>query len=378
VRPDAVALWRDVADHANHPAARARFNDLLFERRDGVGRDRAVAAGTAYAAARSSLRADVDVASFLVRARDLARRVGAWDLLADSCSKLINRVDAEMSDGSAAPGVVLPMLAALAAKPVRSQVMQAPETIPDPAVIGRLLDTAFATFKDGYLASQIASLMRARTDDPAEAAEIDRREVMAYLDEADASSRMAKQFHLQHAISMSRARGLTELARQATARLQAIPAKDLGLKAFSSSIRVPRDQIERFLDGFTASTDWRDGLNFFFQAGCPLGDLARLRQEERDIANVTVFSSLISRTILGADGLPRWTATSAEDRQAERLATCARIRAENQRRILAEGLQRMADRYGTPAGRGLPVKGRADRPATRAQSCPWVPPLLGR
>jgi len=140
--------------------------------------------------------------------------VGAWDLLADSCSELIIRVDAEMSGGSAAPGVVLPMLAALAAKPIRSQVMQAPETIPDPAVIGRLLDTAFATFKDGYLASQIASLMRARTDDPAEAAEIDRREVMAYLDEADSSSGMAKQFHLQHAISISRARGLTELARQ--------------------------------------------------------------------------------------------------------------------------------------------------------------------
>ena len=191
VLPDVVALWRDVADRVNHPAARARFNDLLFERRDGVGRDRAVAAGTAYlAAARSRQRADLDVAAFLVRAWDLARRVGAWALLADSCSELIKRADAEMSGGPAAPGVVLPMLAAVAAKPVRSQVKQAPETIPDPAAVGRLLDTAFATFKDGYLASQIASLMRARTDDPAEAAQIDRREVTAYLDEADASSGM--------------------------------------------------------------------------------------------------------------------------------------------------------------------------------------------
>jgi hypothetical protein len=367
VPPDAVALWRDVADRVSHPAARARFNDLLFERRDGIGRDRAVAAGTAYlAAARSRQRADLDVAAFLVRAWDLARRVGAWALLADSCSELIKRADAEMSGSPAAPGVVLPMLAAVAAKPARGQVKQAPETIPDPADVGRLLDMAFAIFKDGYLASQIASLMRGRTDDPAEIAEIDRREVTAYLDEAGASNGMAKQSHLQNAISISRARGLTDLAKQATAQLQAIPVKDLGLKRSSSSIRVPRDQIERFLDGFTASTDWRDGLGFFIQTGCPLGELARLRQEERDIAKVTVFGSLITRTILGADGLPRWTATSADDRQAERLATCARIRAENQGRILAEGLQRMADRYGTPAESDLAAflsrNGQTDQP----------------
>ena len=38
VAEDVVALWRDVAELAEHPAARARFNDLLFERRDGAVR----------------------------------------------------------------------------------------------------------------------------------------------------------------------------------------------------------------------------------------------------------------------------------------------------------------------------------------------------
>jgi hypothetical protein len=350
VLPDVVALWRDVADRASHPAARARFHDLLFERRDGAGRERAVAAGTAYlTAARSCERADLDVAAFLVRAWDLARRVGAWELLANSYSELIKRADAEMSGRAGAPGVVLPMIAAVAAKPVRNQIKQAPETIPDPAVVAQLLDTALATYKDGYLASQITSLMRARTDDPAAVAEIDRREVTAHLDEAEASSGMAKQLHLQEAISIARARGLMHLARHATAHLQAIPVKDLGLKRSSSSFRIPRDYIERFLYGFTASPGWRDAMSYFIQTDCPLGDLERLRQEERDIAKVTVFSSLLPRTILGRDGLPRWTASSDEDRQAERLATCARIHAENQGRILAEGLQRMERRYGIPA-----------------------------
>jgi hypothetical protein len=254
-----------------------------------------------------------------------------------------------MSGSQAPPGAVLPMIAAAAAKPTRGQARQAPETIPDPVTVGMLLDTAFRTYPASYLASQIASMMRGQTSDPAQLEAISRREVGAYLAEAASSTGMARQMHLQDAIKIARDRGLTDLARQATAELQAIPVKDLGLKRSSSTIRIPRDHVERFLDAFTGSPQWQDGLGFFLRTGCPLGELEILRQQERDIAKVTVFSNAITRTILGADGLPRWTATSEKDRQAERLATHARIRAENQGRVLAAGLQRMACRYGAPA-----------------------------
>jgi hypothetical protein len=350
VQPDVVALWRDVASLTEHPAATSRFFDLLFERRDGPVRDRAVAAGTAYlTAARSRKDTDLDVAAFLVRACDLARRTAAWPLLGKAYTELISRASAEMSRSQARPGCVLPMIAAVAAKPTRGMEKQAPETIPDPVTVGTLLDTAFDTYTESYLASQIASMMRARTDDPADTEAINRREVSAYLAEATASTGMARQMHLQGAIRIARDRGLTDLARQATAELQAIPVKDLGLKRSSSTIRVPRDHIERFLDAFTVSPHWRDGLGFFLQTGCPLGEVNVLRQQERDIAKLTVFANAVARTILGADGLPRWTARSAEERQAERLATHARIRAENQGQALAEGLQRIDSRYGIPA-----------------------------
>ena len=241
------------------------------------------------------------------------------------------------------------MIAAVTAKPTRGQVRQAPETVPDPVTVENLLDTAFRTYPESYLASQIASMMRGHTSDPAQAEAISRREVGAYLADAAASTGMARQMHLQAAIRIARDRGLMDLARLATADLQAIPVKDLGLKRSSSTIRVPRDHVERFLDAFTASPQWRDGLGFFLRTGCPLGELDVLRQQERDISKVTVFSNAVTRTIPGGDGLPRWTAMSAEDRQAERLATHARIRAENEGGVLAEGLQRMAGRYGAPA-----------------------------
>jgi hypothetical protein len=160
---------------------------------------------------------------------------------------------------------------------------------PEPSIVSQLLETAFVTFTDGYLASQIASMMRSRTDDAAVLEEISRQEVAAYLAEADASTGMAKQTHLQNAIKIARARGLTDMARQATAQLQAIPVKELGLKSSSWSIRMPRDQVERFLDAFVASPDWRDGLRFFLRTGCPSGDLSQLRDQQRDLGKVTVL-----------------------------------------------------------------------------------------
>jgi hypothetical protein len=132
VEPDVVALWRDIAGLVEHPTAIARFHDLLFERRDGRRDEHAAAAVQAYlAAARSRSRADLDIAAFLVRAWDLARSVGLWGLLADVQSELRIRAENAMASGGAAlPGVVLPMIAALAAPAARRQP---PASVPDPA-----------------------------------------------------------------------------------------------------------------------------------------------------------------------------------------------------------------------------------------------------
>ncbi len=186
-----------------------------------------------------------------------------------------------MSSGGAAPGVVLPMIAALAASALRRQP---PAGVPDAAAVDLLLETAFTTFKDGYLASQIAAMMRARTSDPAVIEQINRREVPAHRAEAASSAGLARQMNLAQAVETARARGLTDLVREVTAELQAIPVKDLGLKSHSTSVRVPPDQVERFLNGFTASPEWRDGLRFFLHTDCPTGELAGLRQQGQDIA----------------------------------------------------------------------------------------------
>jgi len=349
VGPEIVTLWRDVADRVQHPAARARFNDLLFERRDGAGGLRAVAAITGYLeAARSRPQADLDIAQFLVRAWDLAQRVRDWRLVADASAELVKHSEVELSRSQPRAGVFFPMLAAVAARPSARQRVQAPLSIPDPAIVGRLLETAFAIAKEGFQTSLIAAMMRVRATDPAEIDQINRREVAAYRAQAAKHAGMARQSRLEDAIRIARDRGLTDLVRQLTSELQAIPVKDLGLKELSWSVRLPPHQVELFLDGFVAGANWREGLHFFLQTDCPTGDLDRLRQELRDNAAHTTFLNVVGRTIVGKGGLPRYTGTSDDDRRAAAEADHARIRADIQGQILAEGLLRMPGRYGIP------------------------------
>jgi hypothetical protein len=354
VKPDVVALWRDMAGRVEHPAAIARFHDLLFERRDGRRDEHAAAAVQGYlAAAQSRSRADLDVAAFLVRAWSLACSVGLWGLLSYVQSALHSRAENAMAPGGAAPpGVVLPMIAALAAPVPRRQP---PASVPDPAAVDLLLETAFTTFRAGFLASQVAAMMRSRASDPVAIEQINRREVAAHRAEAAASAGLARQAHLADAIEIARARGLTDTVREVTAELQAIPVNDLGLRRHSTSVRVPADQVERFLDGFTASPEWRDGMRFFLNTECPTGDLTQLRQQAHDLARIAPLVSVIPTSLLGNDGLPRWTAQSPEEQEEGRMATCARIRAELQGQHLAQGLHRLAERYRIPDEKSLVI-----------------------
>ena len=261
---------------------------------------------------------------FLVRAWELARRVGDWALAAGVCEKLVERAGAELSGKAPRAGIALSMLAAAAAKPTRKQAREAPESAQYQGSVGRLLEPAFTAFQGGFQVSYVAEIMRGRASDAAELERINRREVEAYLAQAASSTGLARQSHLRDAARMARNRGFTDLVRQATAELQAIPVKDLGLKEFTWSVRLPSDRVERFLSGFVASTDWRDGLRFFLKTDCPTGDLAELRQEVRDAAKLTPFLSVTGRTLLSREGLPRIISSEDDDRAAQMQAVHAK------------------------------------------------------
>jgi hypothetical protein len=85
----------------------------------------------------------------------LGRKVAAWHLLDEVYAELIARADEELSSGAAKSGCVVPMIAAVAAKPTHQQKKQAPNHGPRARVVDELLEKAFTVYgTDGRLSQQ--------------------------------------------------------------------------------------------------------------------------------------------------------------------------------------------------------------------------------
>jgi len=343
VEEQVIHLWRAVASNATAPAAIARFEDLLFCRRDGNGLQRATRAAEAYLEAADRGDIDMDAVEAVVRAWTLARSVRhaesearVRDRMAHISDDVLTNVPGER------PGVVLPLLGALAQGPLSDQ-----EGIPDPIDVDTLLTRAAAAFDRGNIGSEVAGYRRSRTDDPAAAEAINRDEVATYFREAASSTVPAvRMHHLEAAAQTARGRGLPDEVRRATTEMQKIKPSELGLMHIKASGSLPRLVPESWLRQFTRSSDWRAGIEWFLAGSPPSGDIERLRDHERQ--NRSVFRRLFQSTVLGGDGLPRTTTSGEDDQVAHEMGFAARVGAENIGRMMAEGLRRLADHYGTP------------------------------
>lgn len=347
-----LRLWREVAAAATAPRAVARFEDLLFTHRDGNGRDRALRAAKAYMES-TPPKLDLDGVEALVRAWSLARSVRLVDIEDRARATMAGHVQAILTHAPGEhAGVVLPMLAALAAAPVPAK--RGDPARADAVDVDAMLTTAAHSFHKGYLASAVASLRRARTNDAATIEGINRDEVRAYLDEAHAAPAAAvRQHHLQAAATVARDRGLTDLARQATAEMERIKPSELGLQVIRAEGSVPRYVPEQWLSTFVRSPDWRDGLEVFLTTPPPTGNLADLRRAEEESRGG--LRRIFTSTVLSSQWLPRATTRGDDDEIQHELAFFARVAAENMGRLLAEGLDRIAKRYGVPGEDELTV-----------------------
>lgn len=344
VEEPVVELWRSVASAVSAPAGIARFEDLLFCRRDGNGLARATRAAEAYLDAADRDDIDMDAIEAVVRAWTLARSVRNAVLEARVRERLAHIANDVLTTlPGERPGVVLPLLGALSVAPLHERT-----GTPDPIDVDALLARAASTFSRGDLGTEIAGYRRSRTEDPAVLEAINQDEVATYFREADASPMPAVRLHhLEAAARVARGRGLTDLVRRATAEMQKIKPSELGLQRFTASGSLPRFVPESWLRQFTRSPNWRDGIEWFLAGPPPSGDIERLRDHERQTRGG--LRRLFASTVLGSDGLPQATTSGDDDQVAHEMSFAARISAENLGRMLAEGLRRLADHYGIPS-----------------------------
>lgn len=344
VEQPVVELWRALASAVTEPAAIARFEDLLFCRRDGNGLAHATRAAEAYLDAAQGDDMDMDAVEAIVRAWTLARSVRQEVLEGRIRERLAEVADDVLTNlPGERPGVVLPMLGALAEGPLRADQTRKP----DPINVDDLLTRAAAVFSRGHIATEVARYRRARTQQAADHELIARDEVAAYFREAEGAATPAvRMHHLEAAARVARGRGLPELVREATSQMQRIKPSELGLQRITAAGSLPRYVPESWLRQFTRSPDWRDGMRWFLAGDPPSGDVQRLKDYEESTRGG--LRRIFASTALSGEGLPLATTDGDEDQAAHEMSFMARISAENIGRMAAEGLRRISERYGLP------------------------------
>lgn len=336
--PDALQLWEALASTVIAPPALARIEDLLFQRRVGNGRDRARRAAVAYLAAIDmSAEFGMDEVDALLRAWTLARSVREGAVDADVRRRMAEIAESIMAAAPGTrPGAVLPLLRALAHGPIID---------PDPHDVDGLLESAATAFRKRYLASQIAADRRRRAaGDQTLLDRIARDEVAATLAEADdAVNTLVRVYHLNAAARLATDRGLTDLAREAAARMQRIKPSELALPHIRVESSLPAYVPESYIAGFTRGASWRDGMEYFFAGGVPTGTVEHLRSIGSTPRGI--LAELFPTTLLGVGGLPRATAA---DEEAHGLSQAASMSAQFYGQMFSVGLSDIANRYGVP------------------------------
>lgn len=337
--PDAVQLWEATAASVSAPAAIARLEDLLFERRVGNGLERARRAALSYLAAIDAANkfgmAEVDA---LLRAWTLARSVKEQAVEAEVRERMARIADEVMTDAPGAhPGVVLPLLSALAQGTVSPH---------DPHDVDGLLARAAAVFRRGYLAEQIAGDRRRRAaGDPTLLEQVARDEVASFFAEADdAVNGAVRMHHLNAAARVATDRGLSDLAREAAARMQRIKPSELGMQRIRVESSLPMYVPESYIARFTHGASLSDGLAYFFASDVPSGDIEQVRS--MGASSRGTLASLFPTTLFGAGGMPRVTAA---DEESHGMSQAASMCAQFYGRMFAVGLEHIVERYGAPS-----------------------------
>lgn len=304
---------------------------------------RARVAASNYLASTRDKDDDLSVTIHLARAWTIARKYNVADVEDEVLDEILARVD---SISPSQPGSLLPLVAILCRKPTNNARADAMRGAAE-----RILTGLAHVMTRSHLAAEVAdlrlSLVKQGPEAEAERVRI-RRDQLAALRLATTSPDMhpaVRQHHLATAAEFATRHNFKPELKQIRAELEAIPVEDLGLIHFSHSASIPRHMPEIEMHPFTRGHLWQDSLGYFLHTGPPTGDVDRLRADaSTDRGLLLIFPT----QILGHGGLPRVTLSSEGQEITHRMTQHSKVVAEAVGSCHAEGLRRLADRYGVP------------------------------
>jgi len=346
---DVVRLWTELLAQVTQRAAAARLEELLLFRRDGNLPARASHAALSYIEAVEGFGNDLTTATYLARAWTLSRKFRLVDLEDQVLDELERRIQA--SDGLEYPGVYMPMLAIMAREPTTASRQAALHDLAETV----LAKVTFSTAMD-HIIEEAGDLRRQIAAGPNAAekrAEIRADEMKALRSIADRSSQepMVRQHHLVRAAEFATRHHLNEDLKEIQRELEVLSAKGIGLQAIRATTWIPSWMTEAGLHPYVRGYSWHHGLGYFLRSESPGGDIDTIRNDVR--ARGLSIRDIFSTTILGADHLPRVTLHTDEEKFEHRVRESVSFRAFHIGGSHAEGLRRIADKYGVPTEQDL-------------------------
>ena len=338
-------LWLAASGQVSAPLARARLSDLCFTGGHGNRGQAARAAAESYLqlaaspADRDGLADEpgrvVDRVTSFQRALTLARKIRDTTLADRAIADTVAAARELLCDEDASPGVVLGLLQILA------------EDRTPPAELSWLLAEARVHYREDarHSATVIGFQMRRAGTEPQVRAALQQEAVQVWIDEAHRTTGLTRMKHLETAIKLARDYGLPALADAATAMIQAIRSEDLGLKPHAFRFALPEDAMEEYFSAFTNVPSWEVSLWLLITNGPPTGDACVNREQAEQAAAGAPLYAAIPKTRIGGDGLPRFTASTDEQRSEWLLAECEVLRLSVQSGMTAEALRRVWSKW---------------------------------
>ncbi|KAA1399655.1 hypothetical protein [Aeromicrobium ginsengisoli] len=354
-------VWRRIAKDVTHPAAKAHFYDLLFKKGGPRALNDAVEAVHAYMEVAKVDHYEVQVGEeeerqfkWAAHNRNMAmgRALSLRHVVAkDSASaalveevqglalRCINRI---LLDPSPHIGDLL-MLVRLLTRGRRTLAPQQSEALK--VAIEQALHKH--QDRDHVIDDLVAQLILL---EPSRADELNRVRVQARLTIAESQPHASvKMIHLERAATLARNHQFRDLHDEAIKQMQRISPEDLGFQTFSSEAPLQAEVLAAEIQRVSEGADWRDSLTSWLQTGSPSGNAESNREGAEALAQVSLVSQLgMPSIVYGRDGLPRWTASTDDERRQHELARHEMFAVNFNGLVLAEGLDAIGKKYATP------------------------------
>lgn len=333
--------WAAVASEVTDALPRAHLLDLTLSAGINTGRDLGKEIASMYLelGARDVLDPYYR-GSCLRRAWSLARQFGLP--LETDARRALHAMALSLAAVAGTPvGVLLQPLESLTVPPRNGSF-----TEPTRAEVSALLDSARAKPEAGASLIEGVSELRERlatTDAERDAA---RRELIeGYLSLAEGAPGMIRAHWLQLAASGAQQYGLVELRDRAVSGLQAISIDDLGMKAVTTDVLLPRHAYDGRLYRYRWSRDVRSALDIWLTSPSPTGSHEANLRQAKELSNRGILQ-LVTRTTFNSNGLPVRTTTGAEAAEWEQLERTESLNAGTYGILIARELEAIKTEYG--------------------------------